>query len=553
MGNTIRGRRCRTGALGSGTITGLGWGAGRVSVFFGSFAGVLGAGDDFPGVFRAEPAVAAGFFAEEAAFEAGFFTGTAFFPFVEAAFFGAAGFFTVLETVFVFFFAVVAAFGTIFTADFRTGAFLGAGAFFAVTVFFAAVLGFCFTAFIASPLFCTKLCLLNRIIPYFCAYAYHFFEKSPLLSYTYNMRLIHNCVIALCLWCMNMVPLFAAETDHLASFSDPSRIWGNGIERVIEEAYRACFKMRIIGGKVMNIRMPFAENNERDTLIETGWEFIGGGKGNPAMLWPAIEAILDSEDFSLYVQTLSDGYEQVIIFDIAAQSWNSSRDLFDIARMKAGSYRGLPHRPYVFATGKGIEETDVYNYLYCIGLAGMDCSGFVWHILSYTARQGGLDLGRALSRSLGVRRGSDPAWYVGTSFFDSKSSHIIPVTDRISDLRPADIILFRGLDGAMAHSAVIQSIDLKKGIIRYLQSTDEAPLSERGVHESFIYFDPARPRAALSDPEIRWTQQRQAPFPGEKASPFSDDGERYRAFSELGGGRVVRLRLLVPLIEKMQR
>jgi len=181
------------------------------------------------------------------------------------------------------------------------------------------------------------------------------------------------------------IPLTAAETDlsktdHLASFSNPARIWGNGIERVIEEAYRACFKTRIIGGKVMNLRMPFAENNERDLLIETGWEFLGGGKGNPDMLWPVIEAVLDSETFDQYVQTLSDGREKVIIFDIPDQSWQSSLDLFDIARMKAGSYRGLPHRPYVFTTGNGIEETDVYNYLYCIGLAGMDCSGFVWHV-----------------------------------------------------------------------------------------------------------------------------------------------------------------------------
>ncbi len=78
---------------------------------------------------------------------------------------------------------------------------------------------------------------------------------------------------------------------------------------------------------------------------------FGGGKGNPDMLWPAIEAVLDSEDFALYARTLSDGQEQVIIFDIPGQSWQSSRDLFDIARMKAGSYRGLPHRPYVFAGG----------------------------------------------------------------------------------------------------------------------------------------------------------------------------------------------------------
>jgi hypothetical protein len=140
---------------------------------------------------------------------------------------------------------------------------------------------------------------------------------------------------------------------------------------------------------------------------------------------------------------------------------------------------------------------------------------------------------------------------VGTSFFDSKSTHIIPVEDNIKNLRPADIILFRGSDGAMAHSAVIQSVDHTKGIIRYLQSTDEAPLRERGVHESFIHFDPARPEVSLSDPALNWTQQRQAPFPGEKPSPFSDDGRRYRAFSELGGGRVVRLRLVDQVIGKL--
>ena len=361
------------------------------------------------------------------------------------------------------------------------------------------------------------------------------------------------CVI-LCLLMVTALP--ASETapiGQLAVFSDPSRIWGSGIERVIEESYRACFKTRIIGGKVMNIRMPFAENNERDLLIETGWEFLGGGKGNPGMLWPVIEAMLDSEDFDLYTQTLSSGHEQVIIFDIPSQSWRSSRDLFDIARMKAGSYRGLPHRPYVYASGKGIEETDVYNYLYCVGLAGMDCSGFVWHVLTWIARQGGLDLGRSLSRTLGVRGGDNPAWYVGTSFFNSMSSHIITVKDSIKNLRPADIILFRGSDGAMAHSAVIQSVDFKKGIIRYLQSTDEAPLRERGVHESFIHFDPAKPEVSLSDPDLNWTQLRLAPFPGEKDSPFSDDGKRYRAFGDLGGGRVVRLRSLIPVIEKLNR
>jgi len=345
----------------------------------------------------------------------------------------------------------------------------------------------------------------------------------------------------------------ASDTDYLGSFSDPARIWGNGIEKVIEEAFRACFITRIIDGKIMNIRMPFAENNERDLLAETSWDMIDGGKGNPYALWPVIKDLLDSDDFANYIKTLGNGREQVIIFDIPGKSWRSSRDLFDIARMKAGSYRGLPHQPYVFANGKGIEETDVYNYLYCVGYAGIDCSAFVWHVLSYAARQAGLDLGGALRRSLGVPRNSNPATYVGTAFFNSKSPQIAAVPDNIKNLRPADIILFRGSNGMMAHSAVIQSIDFKTGVIRYLQCTDEAPLEERGVHDSYIYFDPARPDISLSDPRLKWTQQRQAPFPGELASPFSDDGKRYRAYAELGGGRVVRLVPLTQVINRLSR
>jgi len=341
-----------------------------------------------------------------------------------------------------------------------------------------------------------------------------------------------------------------AQTDHLASFSDPSRLWGNGIERIIEEAYRQCFKTRIIDGRIMNIRLPFAENNERDILLETGWDFYGSGKAGPDVLWPVIEEILESKDFHEYIAALSSGRERVFIFDIPGRKWSVSDNLIDIARMKAGSYRGLPHRPYVLTSGRGALESDVYNYLYCIGHVGVDCSGFVWYILSYIGQQGGLDLGRTLSAALGVPRGADPARYAGTAFFNSGSSQIIAVNDEIRNLRPADIILFRDDRGGMAHSAIIQSIDFSKGIIRYLQCTDEAPLLERGAHESYIYFDPANTAVSLGSFSLQWSQKRFAPFPGEKDSPFSDDGERYRAY---GGGRVVRVRALVPVIERINR
>jgi len=237
-----------------------------------------------------------------------------------------------------------------------------------------------------------------------------------------------------------------AQTDSLVSFSDPSKIWGNGIERVIEEAFRQCFKTRIIDGRIVNIRLPFAENHERDILLDSGWDFFEGGKGSPEILWPVIEEILDSQSFKEYISALSSGRERVFIFDILKQSWSFSDDLFDIARMKAGSYRGLPHRPYILTTGKGALESDVYNYLYCIGRIGLDCSGFVWYILSYIGQQGGIDLGRTLSAALGAPRGADPARYAGTAFFNSRSQQLTSVNDEIRNLRPADIILFYSVD-----------------------------------------------------------------------------------------------------------
>ena len=348
-------------------------------------------------------------------------------------------------------------------------------------------------------------------------------------------------------------PIIAEETDEsrLAAFSDPARIWGSGVERVIEEAYRLCFKTRILGGKVINLRMPFAQDNERDKLTEEEWGFLGGGKGNPGFVWGKINELLDSEDFKKYIDTLSDGKEKVIIFDLPTQTWSTSVELFDIARMKAGSYRGLLHRPYVLVSGRGLEDTDVYNYLYCVGLSGMDCSGFVWHVQSYIAAAGGVDLGRTLAGALGVRRGEDPSWYAGTGFYNSKSSQIISVKDEIRYLKPGDIMLFRAEDGGMSHSAVIQSIDLSNGVLRYLQCTDEAPLAERGVHESFVHFK--SPSASLSSTSLTWTQSRYPPFPGEKASPFSDDGKRYRAYPESGGGRVVRIKAVSEVIEKINR
>ncbi|MDR2095901.1 MAG: peptidoglycan endopeptidase [Treponema sp.] len=372
-------------------------------------------------------------------------------------------------------------------------------------------------------------------------------SDTPHVPYSFRGLIL----LGLCFLCRASLPA-AEQPDPLAVFSDPARIWGRGAERVIEEAYRLCFKTRIIGGKVMILRMPFAQNNERDKLTAKDWGFLGGGKANPEFLWETIEKVLDGAYFKKYTQALQDGREKVLILDIPSQTWSITRELFDLARMKAGSYRGLLHRPYILVSGKGVEDTDVYNYLYCIARTGMDCSGFVWHILSYTAAAGGLDLGKILSREVNTPAGGDPSYYIGTWLFNSRSSQITGVKDEIRSLQPADILLFRAADGGMAHSAIIQSIDFSRGVIRYLQCTDEAPPEERGVHESSIYFDPRRPELSLKDPSLRWTQQRYPPFAGENPSPFSDDGLRFRAYPELGGGRVVRFKAVTEAIARLK-
>jgi hypothetical protein len=105
----------------------------------------------------------------------------------------------------------------------------------------------------------------------------------------------------------------------------------------------------------------------------------------------------------------------------------------------------------------------------------------------------------------------------------------------------------------MAHSAIVQSVDFSAGLIRYLQCTDEAPPAERGVHESFIRFDPAQPGLSLKDPSLIWSQARHPPFPGEKPGTFPDDGTRFRAYPEQGGGRVVRIKILAPVITRLNR
>lgn len=343
-----------------------------------------------------------------------------------------------------------------------------------------------------------------------------------------------------------------SDTDFLAAFSQASADWGNGIEAIMEDAYRKCFRTYIIAGKVMTLHLPFAENNERSELVGNELAVRGGGKADPLALWDQIDELIASADFNAYVAALTDEHEKIVMFDLAGRTWSISRDWFALSQMKAGAYQGLPHQPYVLSRGKGMTLPDIYNYLYGVGRLGMDCSGFVWYELKTVARTAGLDLDRALSRYLGASR--NPAMaslYVGTWFFDPRNRNLEVVKDEVRNLRPCDVIMFRGEDGTTSHSAVIQSVDMAAGTIRYLQSTDVAEQNDRGVHESFITFDPREPETSLKDPVLVWHQRRSAPFAGETGVEFWDDGQRYRAYPQYGGGAVVRLKVMEKLTARL--
>jgi hypothetical protein len=343
-----------------------------------------------------------------------------------------------------------------------------------------------------------------------------------------------------------------AGGEDLSAYADASTEYVTRLESAIDRAYRECFRTFFIDGKVRTLRLPFAENSERSELAGSELKVAGGGKSDPRPLWESIGKLLGSPDFSTYLGTLSDGRDKLVYFDLPTRSWSSSEDRFALERMLSGRYPGLPHRPAVLSRGRGAEDSDVYNYIYCVGAQGMDCSGFVLHILRAIGKEGGLDLNAALRREAKIPRGVDPSLFVGARTFDPKNGKTRQLSGRIADLLPGDILLFRGEDGSFIHSCVLQSVDLAAGRIRYLQSTDESPIEERGVHDSFIYFDPRYPDADLKDPNLNWTQLRGVAFEGEIPPAFTDDGARYRAYAESGGGIVVRFKSLEKTVAKLR-
>ncbi len=320
------------------------------------------------------------------------------------------------------------------------------------------------------------------------------------------------------------------------------------VEGLVQSAFSEYFKELTVAGRRMKIRMPFALNDEREGGRGYTQVFYHEGKGTPEELWPYIASVLESKAFARYAAQLAGPGEKAVVFGLSRRGYSVSRNRQLVDALGMDSYPGTPTRIFVRKSEPELSEADVYNYLYAIATVGVDCSGFSYHVQETIARAYGVDLNNQLSRKLRALP-RDVRSRVGLWFFDPANGYTEAVPDRLEELRPADMILFRGSDGKLKHSAVIQSIDFANGIIRYVQSTDWALESERGVHESLIRFDPARPRVSLRHYSVRWLQQVRPPFEGEEEPrDWLTDGDRYLWYTEAGGSLVVRPRYLSHLI-----
>ena len=325
-----------------------------------------------------------------------------------------------------------------------------------------------------------------------------------------------------------------------------------GIEEVIGRAFRACFSTYVFGGRELEIGIPFGQNGERRGSAGFQQQIFRGGKGLPEDIWREADRVLESEDFSAYRRGLMQPGEKVIVFDIERRSFLIDRSAKLIRQMNSGPYPGSRTHIYVLKTEASLTQADVYNYLYCVGALGMDCSGFVYYILRSIAAAYAFDLDRSIAPLVGTTP-EQVSLQVGIQFLDPRKAHMELVGDTIDNLRPGDIILFRGRGAGFRHSGVVQAVDFSQGIIRYLQCTDWAPESERGVHGSVIRFDRSCRGVSLMHDSAVWTQEIQPAFTGETGLAYwNDDGDRYRSFAQVGGSVVVRLNIIRDLFERVE-
>jgi hypothetical protein len=326
---------------------------------------------------------------------------------------------------------------------------------------------------------------------------------------------------------------------------------------ILDSAISGYFKSIDVAGSSLEIRIPFGQNGERGKGV-FDQEFFAGGRAEPEASWARIEEVLASDDFRYYASALLEPGEGQLSFDLASASWSlESREEAeeagpeggpdgDVATSKPPFSRDA--RVAVTHRGPALDESAIYDYLYCVARIGLDCAGFVYNVEREAARALGFDLDASLAPLVGVDA-DRVRLMVGLWAFDPASGLSERVGEKLGEIRPGDIFLFRGKDGRFGHCAVVVSIDCGSGVLRYAQDTDWAPETERGVHESFILWTNGRGDLSLADPELRWLQSVRSAFPGEDAPMWDNDGERYRTEWPQGRSIVVRLLAMREAVE----
>jgi hypothetical protein len=321
------------------------------------------------------------------------------------------------------------------------------------------------------------------------------------------------------------------------------------VASLLGDFYDSCFRSFVIDTESMELRIPFGQNGERKG--GSGWiqAIEGGGKASPESLWAGIEESLASGDFASYLAALETEGDKLFAFDLESGLWAVDLAPESVAAFRAGPYPGSPSLVYALKEGAEPTAQDVYNYLYCVARLGLDCAGFVFNAEESLCRALGASLGGELAAALSLDP-AEAALHSGLWLFDPANGWSRGVEPAPASIRPGDILLFRGHLGEYKHSAIVRSVDRAAGVIRYAQCTDWAPGPERGVHESFILFDPAMPDLALGDSTVAWTQALGPSFPGEDGGPsWPDDGGRFRARWREGPSLVVRLGPVMAAIE----
>lgn len=315
------------------------------------------------------------------------------------------------------------------------------------------------------------------------------------------------------------------------------------VESIIKQTYQSYFREFVFGGRKLLLRIPFAERNERFS----GQEIFMGGKGDPEILWQKIREIQKEPSFAEYQEVLLQPNEKLVLLNLPQKDYQIFSDKKKIEEIKA-RFRGNKMYPYEIKESASFSEIDNYNYYY-LKRVGVDCSGFSFRFLRAIALQYGVDLYEEIGKKLGVKPEHAPL-YIGTWYYNHWNTE--GVEDKIINLRPGDLILFPDWRRPVVHSTVIQSIDFRKGRVRYVQCTDWVfDRVERGPHNSKIIFDLSFPEKSLSDPSLIWTQRLGPTFEGETC-PYGNNSDGYRYLLPPYRGKVVRLKRVAELLKEKE-